>query len=68
MVTVTAVLVSGGEVHSILQQHGADGSQVLLGCEVQSRLSVFGQLVHLGPSQQLQQVHKIINEVSEQKA
>ena len=59
MVTITAVLVSGGEVHPVLQQHGADGSEVLLGGEVQSRLSVFCQCVHLGPSQQLETVSQI---------
>lgn len=51
--TVVAVLVDGGEVDGILQQHGADGGHILLGSQVQRSLPVFGQLVHFGAGQEL---------------
>lgn len=55
--TVVSVLVLGSKVDPVLQQHGADGGQVLLGGQMQRRLPVFGQLVDSGSSQQLRAKH-----------
>lgn len=52
--TVVSILVLGGEVYPVLQQHGADGGQVLLGGQVQRCLPVFGQLIYFGSGQQLE--------------
>lgn len=51
--TVVPVLVLGSKVEPVLQQHGADGGQVLLGGQMQRGLPVFGQLVNFGSGQQL---------------
>lgn len=51
--TVVSILVLGGEVYPVLQQHGADGGQVLLGSQMQRCLPMFGQLIYFSSGQQL---------------
>ena len=57
--TIIAILILSSEVDSILQQHRADGGQVLLGGQVQRSLPVFGQLVHFGSGKQLEDKNSI---------
>lgn len=52
--TVVPILVLSSKVHPVLQQHGADGGQVLLGGQMQRCLPMLGQLVYFGSRQQLQ--------------
>lgn len=52
--TVVSIFVLGCEVYPVLQQHGADGGQVLLGGQVQRCLPMFGQLIYFGSGQQLE--------------
>lgn len=40
--TIISILIHSSKVHSILQEDGADGGQVLLGSEMEGSLAVLG--------------------------
>lgn len=58
--TVIAVLILRCKIDTVLQQHWAYSGQVLLGSQMQRRLSVFGHLIYFGSSKQLESGKKLL--------